>query len=127
MKLTAKVLPEYFGNLDLKFVEFRQIEDITLENSETGERRTFEVKDIRRLVKSDASNVKKIYPNVPWDPDLPVYAIELGDELDRNDIVSVPPEISAGPGQGDRMQVCGICHCHPCRCDIEKPWYAVMD
>jgi len=91
MRLYAKMNPEYFEMLDLKTVEFRQFESMVLENSETEERREFRVKDVRRVYPTSEIYIKNKYPKVPWDRDLPIFAIELGDELDRNEIpVSVP-------------------------------------
>ncbi|MDD3840089.1 MAG: hypothetical protein PHP06_05890 [Clostridia bacterium] len=94
MKLSAKCHPDYFAMLDIKTVEFRQFESIVLENTETGEIREFLIKDVRKIYPGTEETIKTKYPKVPWDPDLPVFAIDLGDELDRNDI-PVPQKVYA--------------------------------
>lgn len=96
MRLLAKVYPEYYNLLDIKHVEFRQIESITLENSKTHETRQFKVIDIQKCERVSAEHVQKTFPLVPWDEHLPVFAIELGDEI------SVLPEISPAASLGDR-------------------------
>lgn len=105
MKLHAKCLPEYFQMLDLKRSEFRQIESIVLENQVTGETREFQVTDFRKVDDVAQEIVKKRYPMVDWDPELPIYAIDLGDELDRNIMVPDPKHVA----------------------ELEKRWYAVGD
>ena len=84
MKLYAKCLPEYFKMLGFKGSEFRQIESIVLENQETGDKREFEVTDIREV--RDRSTVEDRYPLVEWDPEMPIFSIDLGDELDMNEM-----------------------------------------
>lgn len=83
MRLYAKCLPEYFAMLDegTKTIEFRQIECITLENSETRETRTYAVEDVRKLFPGMANHIKARYSKVPWDAKLPVFVIELGEEI----------------------------------------------
>lgn len=104
MKLYAKCDPEYFDLLDMKSIEFRQFESIVIENSETGEKREFLVEDVRRLLPSEAENVKKLYTKVPWEPSLRMFAIDLGDELDRNDaLVSVPLRFRRWPDIGQNV------------------------
>ena len=97
MKLYAKCLPEYFEMLDRKSSEFRQFESIAIENQVTGDIREFRIKDVRKIEGAGRNLVEKKYPLVDWDPDMPIFAIDLGDELDRNVIGSVQPapEISA--------------------------------
>lgn len=81
MRLYVKCLPEYFALLDKKGHEFRQIECIIVENSETKETREFLVTNILRLDAGRAQLVRQNYPKVPWDAELPVFAIELGEEV----------------------------------------------
>ncbi len=81
MRLYAKCLPECFAMLDDKNHEFRQIECIIVENSETHETREFEVRNILRLDGARSALVMQNYPKVPWDAKLPVFAIELGEEI----------------------------------------------
>lgn len=81
MRLMAKIDPEYFKMLDTKTREFRQIESIDLVNSVTGESREFKVNDIKMCPRESAEHVKRIYSKVKWDPNLPVFSIELGDEI----------------------------------------------
>ncbi len=114
MKLHAKILPEYFELLKFKNVEFRQFESITLENSETHEQRVYKIKDVRKIQDDDEFLIKRLYPNIPWNVELPSFAIELGDEID-----SVPPEISAAASLGDRK---------PFEVpESEKTWHGVGD
>jgi len=119
MRLYAKVLPEYFDMLDYKTSEFKQFEDITLENTETHEKRTFKILGIRQLHDFEATEIKKRYPKVSWDPELPVFSIGLGDEVDRNDSVQVPDSDQAC--QEDRKIIVE----HPAT--VEKQWYKVCD
>ncbi len=86
MKLYAKCCQEYFDMLDYKTIEFRQIESIVLEGP-SGEKREFLVKDIRKIEPVDQKVVMERYPKVLWDPEEPFFAIELGDEMGRNDLV----------------------------------------
>lgn len=86
MKLYTKCLDEYFKMLDFKTMEFRQIESIVLENP-AGEKREFLVKDIKKLDPRGKEVVMGKYPRVSWKKDDPVFAIELGDEMDRNDLI----------------------------------------
>lgn len=82
MRLYCRCLPEYFALLGVeKQHEFRQIECIAVENSETREIRQFLVRNIIRLDEGRAQAVKENYPCVPWDAKLPVFAIKLGDEI----------------------------------------------
>lgn len=81
MRLYAKCLPEYFEMLDYKIHEFRQIESIALENSETHETRTFEVVDIHTLTNAQIKCIKSKFSKVCWDEKLPFFAIELGKEI----------------------------------------------
>ena len=70
--------------LDFKRSEFRQIESIVLENQETGDKREFEVTDIRQV--QARATVEEKYQLVNWDPDIPIFSIDLGDELDMNEM-----------------------------------------
>ena len=117
MKLHAKVLPEYFNMLDYKTKEFRQIEAITLENSETGECRSFKVRNIRKMPDADANSVMEAYSKVNWDDQLPIYVIELGDEIaQKEDSVQVSERCSKI--QEDRkFEIPGA----------EKTWHGVGD
>lgn len=151
MRLHANVYPEYFGLLDIKHVEFRQIESIVLENSKTHEKRIFAVTNIRKCEQISVEHVQKTFSLVPWDKHLPIFAIELGDEI------SVFPEDPAGKSLEDRKGYCsrygdgplgehlvcsdklkGLGSVHaadeisktvPDRKEIayEKPWYVVGD
>jgi hypothetical protein len=129
MRLYAKIYPEYFEMLDTKLTEFRQIESILLENSQTHETREFAVKDIRKCERVSAEHVQKMFPLVPWNEKLPVFAIELGDEIsvlperstaelleDRNNIHSVHAGAEILKMDPDRKQI-----------EYEKPWYVVGD
>lgn len=121
MKLRAKCLPEYFKLLDIKSVEFRQFESIEIENTETGEVREFLVKDVRKMYPGTERTIKNKYPHVPWEPDLPIFAIDLGDELDRNEMpvpVSVPLPAPAAALQEDRKYEIP---------ESEKTWHGVGD
>ncbi len=86
MRLYARCLPEYFAMLDTKTIEFRQIECIMLENQESGDTIEFKVKDIHKIDPQHEPLVKKTYPGVSWDEDLPIYAIELGEEIRKTEI-----------------------------------------
>lgn len=119
MKLYAKCLPTYFKMLDLRSVEFRQFESIVLENSETGEKREFLVKDVRKLYPGTEKNIMNKYSEMPWDSDLPIFAIDLGDELDRNEMpVSVPHPAPAATILEDRKFEIP---------EAEKTWHGVGD
>lgn len=97
MRLYARCLPEYFALLGVeKQHEFRQIECIIVENSETKETREFEVKNILRLDGGRAAVVKQNYAKVLWDAKLPIFAIELGEEI------KIERAASIGAGQDER-------------------------
>lgn len=108
MKLYAKCLPVYFEMLDLKQSEFRQFESIVIEDSVSGKKREFEVKDVRRIDDQSRSQVETMFPMVDWDPERPIYSIDLGDELNRNDILSATQPAFEIP-------------------DSEKTWHGVGD
>ncbi|MCX9011312.1 MAG: hypothetical protein OIN66_09335 [Candidatus Methanoperedens sp.] len=118
MKLYVKCHAEYFRMLDLKTTEFRQFESIVIENKETGETREFLVKDVRKVYPGSEKTIKNKYPKVDWDPDLPVFAIELGDELDRNDIIVSVPQPAHELDQKPDRKVFEI----P---EAEKTWHGV--
>jgi len=109
--------------LDMKTMEFRQFESIVLKNTETGETREFLVKDVRRLYPSSAGNVKKLYSKVSWIPDLPIFAIDLGDELDRNDIIFVPNSVPQRSGINDQQKDIKTFEIP----EVEKTWHGVGD
>ena len=82
MQLIAKCLPIYWNQLGtVKQTEFRQIESIILENTETGETKTFAVTDIHKLEDVAAEHVKTTHPAVEWNPHQPIYGIGLGLEM----------------------------------------------
>ena len=116
MRLYAKVLPEYFDMLDYKTSEFRQFEDITLENTETHEKRTFKILGIRQLHDFEVPGIKKSYPKASWIPKLPIFSIGLGDG-----IVSVQVPLSDQACCEDRK----IAVVHPA--EEKKPWYVAVD
>ncbi len=94
MKLHAKMLHEYFIGIDEKNFEFRQFESITLEDIETHETRTFLVEGVRLLDGARTEQVKQSWIKVPWDPELPIYAIKLGLEIGRtNNSVPKAPDV----------------------------------
>jgi len=81
MKLYAKILPKYFQQLEKgsKITDYRQLETITFCNTETSEEITFEIKELWRPIQPE--KVIKDYPDVKWDPDRAIYAIDLGRRL----------------------------------------------
>ena len=82
MQLKARCRPEYWNMLGaVKQTEFRQIESIILENTETGETKTFAVTDIHKLEEVAAEHVKTTHPAVEWNPHQPIYGIGLGLEM----------------------------------------------
>lgn len=129
MNLYAKMYPEYFALLDTKLTEFRQIESITFENSETHETRTFAVTDIKKCQTETVKHVKRVFSNIPWKDGKLIFAIELGDEI------SVLPERSADDIPENRNNInsvhagAEISNTVPDRkyVEYEKPWYAVGD
>lgn len=82
MQLKARCLPKYWNQLGIiKQTEFRQIESISLENTETGEIKTFTVTDIHKLEELAVEHVKDTHSAVEWNPHQPIYGIGLGMEL----------------------------------------------
>lgn len=82
MQLKGRCLPEYWEQLGKdKLTEFRQIESIVLENTETGESKTFTVTDIHELQEVAADHVKETHSAVEWNPHQPIYGIGLGLEM----------------------------------------------
>lgn len=99
MRLYAKCLPEYFRMImsEFKSIEFRQIECILLENQETHETIEFKVQDIHKIDPQHEPFVKKTFPGVPWDEKLPIFAIELGEEIGRTEVPVIEPHVIEQP------------------------------
>lgn len=101
MKLKCKIGPTFFDMLgDQKEVDFRQIEDITFENSVTGDIKVFRVADIQMLPEQKEASIKERYPNVPWDDTRPIFAIILSTEIKS----FVPPELPAPNPELDKVR-----------------------
>lgn len=82
MKLSCMINPEPFDMLgDRKIVDFRQFEEIQFTNNVTGDIRTFHIKDIQLIPEHKHKTLKGRYPNIPWDPILPIFGIILGTEI----------------------------------------------
>lgn len=82
MKLNCKINPKHFGKLGYtKFIEYRQIEEIKVMNTVTGEVRTFNVRNIEKADYFTTQKVKSMYPDVAWDDRHPIFAFHLGDEI----------------------------------------------
>jgi len=79
MKLKCKIKDKYLKQIlkGEKKVEYRQIESITFID-EVGNEYEFEVNEVWRLSYWTENMIKRKYPDVPWDDDLPTLAIELG-------------------------------------------------
>lgn len=97
MQLNCYIAPEYFDLLgDQKEIDFRQIEHIKFQNNVTGDIRVFHVSDIQQLPEYKENIIRQRYPNIPWDPDLPIFAIVLGTEIKQfvpRDLPAVSPEL----------------------------------
>jgi len=85
MKLRAKINPEYLEQIltGSKDSEYRHIDKMILENSETGEEYMFEVIGIERVSKIAVGELQKKYPKVGFTKTRPCYQIGLGERLDR--------------------------------------------
>lgn len=82
MKLSCVINPEHFDMLgDQKIIEFRQFEEIKFTNAVTGDIKTFRVLDIENIPPHKHDTLKARYPDVPWDPRLPIFGIILGPEI----------------------------------------------
>jgi len=85
MKLRAKILEKYLKQIleGKKKVEYRQVESIILVDEQQKEYE-FEVKDIQDSRRSATYPfgilwyVKRGYPELQWDDNLPTIAIRLG-------------------------------------------------
>lgn len=101
MKLKCKIGPKFFDMLgDQKDVDFRQIENITFENSVTGDIRVFNVSDIQILPEPEQDKIKELYPYVSWDHTLPIFAILLSTEIKA----IVTPELSVPNPELDKVR-----------------------
>jgi hypothetical protein len=82
MKLSCNINPEHFDMLgDQKIVDFRQFEEIQFTNNVTGDIRTFHVENIELIPEFKHKTLKGRYPDIPWDPNLPIFGIILGTEI----------------------------------------------
>ena len=82
MNLKVECIPEYFELLkNGKRHEFRQFEDITIINTETGEERKYEVDKVFPLDDGRARTVMENFNLVSWNPNRPIYAIGLGGRI----------------------------------------------
>lgn len=81
MKLYAKILHRYFEQIknERKRLDFRQFEDLTYLDTETGEEITLTIVAVDRCASRSAVLVR--YPDVKWDPNNEIYAISLGRKL----------------------------------------------
>lgn len=81
MKLRAKILPKYFDQIKAgtKTVDYRQIEDITFINTETDEEITYNIRNIMRRPVWDFERIQKLYPDVVFIEDCPIYKIVLSE------------------------------------------------
>lgn len=77
MKIRAKIKPNYLDDIlkGKKDFEYRQVEELIL----TDGQRTLhtEVLDIRKESPKYAEETKRIFKNLPWDPELDIYAINI--------------------------------------------------
>lgn len=82
MKLSCVINPKFFDMLgDQKIIEFRQFEEIKFTNAVTGDIRTFSVLDIENIPPHKHETLKSRYPDVLWDPKIPIFGIILGTEI----------------------------------------------
>jgi len=81
MKLYAKSRPKYFEQIkdEKKHIDFRQFEDITFYNSETGEEIECDVEGVFAV--TDKREIAAQYPDVKWHPLKQIYGIVLGRRL----------------------------------------------
>ena len=101
MKLKCKIGPNFFDMLgDQKEIDFRQFEDITFENSVTGDIRVFNVSDILMVPEEKGIEVMERNPGVPWDDMLPIFGIILGTEKKS----FVRPELSDPNPELDKVR-----------------------
>jgi len=77
LKITAKCLPRYFDRLKAFGVDYRQFDEITFVNSVTGKEKTFYVDLVRQMDDSEREIIKDLTPEVSWDEEKPIYAIDL--------------------------------------------------
>lgn len=83
LKLTAKYFPPYFERLKKFCVDYRQFDEITFVNTETGQEKTFRIDGIRRLDDAEQDIVRGLTPGIPWDEEQQIYAIDLKEEVKK--------------------------------------------
>ena len=98
MKLKCKIKDKYLKQIlkGEKKIEYRQIESITFID-EQGKEYEFEVKDVTDVFLA-VNSLRKKYPDVPWDDNLPTIAIELGRRINLHSGSRVKnPEVKPNP------------------------------
>ena len=83
MKLHAKIKTEYLRAIlnGEKFAEYRHMDKITLEDSETSELYDFEVTGIEQMSKISISQIQKMYPDCGFTKKRKCYEIALGEQI----------------------------------------------
>ena len=79
LRTQAKIFSKHLDKIisGEKMFDFRQMEDITF-TDENGRSVTMEIKEIDLDFEEVA---RELYPDVPWEDDLPIYIFRLGRRL----------------------------------------------
>lgn len=83
MKLRAKVNSAYLNQIlaGTKKIEYRQFESMVL-TDENGRVAEIEVNNVRRVMEiEEDEKIRADHPNVPWDEEMCIHKIYLGDVL----------------------------------------------
>lgn len=78
LHLKAKVNPKYWDSINKSGEDYRQFDEITFVNTETGREKTFPILAVSPMDYGEQEILKRLTPDISWDGDRVIYRIELG-------------------------------------------------